>query len=181
LTGVDLDYSFHTMALRSDLNCNSEHREMASGLPALDVFKFHREGALGLTAARVVLNIANIGELLVAIDWEGVNYGGARPWWRCPKCSVRRRFLRVKDGCVGCTGCFGLSYRSRYDHWAPSRPLRRAVRLRQQLGADTLPFSELPPPPRQHKAAKWYTRIAEEIRLCEREALGAFAPHRRKR
>jgi hypothetical protein len=157
------------MTPRFDSDCKL--REMASGLPALDVFKFRREGALGANASRVVLNIGNIGVVSIAIDWEAVNYGNARPWWKCPSCSARRRFLRVKDGRVGCTGCFGLSYRSRYDHWAPSRPLRRAVKLRQQLGANTLPFSALPPPPRQYMALAWYNRIAKEIALCEREAL----------
>jgi hypothetical protein len=153
----------------------------AFDLPSLDIYEFRKTGGLVSGAAQVVLCIANIGELPISIDWEAVYYGGARPWWLCPECLKRRRFLRVRGGRAACVACFGLVYRRVY--WSPlrSRALRRAAKLRARIGADVRPFSAFPSSPRQHRAAKWYARVVEEIRLCEREALGAFAPRRRKR
>jgi integrase len=71
-----------------------------------------------------------------------------------------------------------LDNQSRHADWRSARPLRRALRLRRLIGADIVPFSELPPRPR-----RWHTRparswdhIIREIKHCENEVLGAIAP-----
>jgi hypothetical protein len=158
------------------MNYLSHHHEpktVADGLVRLDIFKLGREVGLGAEADRVALDIG-VGEVTARLDWESVFFGGARPWFLCPACSARRRFLHVKDGHVVCRGCANLAYASRHELWAGARSLRRAAKLRRLIGA--VAFGDLPPRPRQHMAAKWYDRIVREIRLCEREALGAIVP-----
>jgi hypothetical protein len=174
-------------------------RMTTSDLLAVDIFKLHRAGGLVVGAVTrchwphpaapldvivkaehdaVTLSIAGAAEVSVRIEWELTTYfAGVRPWWACPRCLARRRFLHMQDGRVGCRGqqCFGLAYRSRCEFWSSSRALRRALALRRKLGAAVQPFGELPPRPRQHMAAKWYDRIVAEIRICEREAAGMLA------
>jgi hypothetical protein len=62
-----------------------------------------------------------------------------------------------------------------------ARQLRRALRLGRRIGAPEQPFADLPLNPR-------HARIVAEIRLCERELIGATAPihaaiarHRKKK
>jgi hypothetical protein len=149
------------------------YRMMADGLPRVDIFKLNREGLLGVEAPSIML-----GKVQVSLDWEAVNFGSARPWFLCPTCTTRRRFLWLYDGRIGCTACLGLAYASPCRRWAGSLPLRRAARLRRRLGVDERPFSALPPKPRGRRgrpAGSWGD-IVQEIRLCEREALGAIGP-----
>jgi hypothetical protein len=102
---------------------------MTSDLLALDVFQFHREGALDAGAVtrcrwphpaapldmivkaeadHIVLSIAGIGEVPVRIEWETVHFGGLRPWWACPTCSSRRRIVHVLEGRAACRQCCRL-------------------------------------------------------------------------
>jgi hypothetical protein len=142
-----------------------------SDVPAVDVY------ALGLRpgAGRAVLRIAGRA-MPVSIEWEQYLDGvRVRPWFRCA-CGSRRRFLHVQEGRASCRQCLGLVYRSRCQSWASARALRRAVKLRRKLGADEVPFGDLPPRPWHHWPAKRYDRLVREIAACEREALGAIAP-----
>jgi hypothetical protein len=152
-------------------------RKMADGLARADIFSLHRAGLTGVEADRIVLG-TGAGEVVVLLDWESVHFGGARPWFLCPGCSSRRRFLRLYDGRIGCTACLGLIYASPYRRWTGSLPLRRAARLRRRLGIDVTPFSAIPSRPRRwstRPSRKWES-IAREIERCEAEVLGAIGP-----
>ena len=51
----------------------------------------------------------------VEIDWTPCNYGGARPWFRCPPCGTRRAVLYTPpagDEPVACRGCLRLLHAS---------------------------------------------------------------------
>jgi hypothetical protein len=39
-------------------------------------------------------------------------FGGTRPFWLCPCCSKRVRYLHFKGNCFMCRECAGLNYRS---------------------------------------------------------------------
>jgi hypothetical protein len=166
----------HQVTLFANMNCFGRPRtakRMADGLVAIDIFKFNKVGALGSEAASVMLN-----KVQVSIDWELANYGSARPWFICPTCGTRRRFLRLDGDHIGCTGCLGLTYASRCRRWAGARTLRRAVRLRRRLGIDEHPFALIPAKPRGWRtrpARSWAVLVAELMR-CESEVLGAIGP-----
>jgi hypothetical protein len=145
-------------------------------VPMIDVFELHRTGNLG-RGPTVTLTIGGVGKVMVSLAWE-LTTGhcvGARPWFTCPICSARRRFLHLQGNRLGCRECFRLAYRSRTVRWASSRPLRRAMRLRARLGAAGL-FTPFPACPRWNWAGKQYDRITREIELCERELIGAVTP-----
>jgi hypothetical protein len=149
-------------------------REVASAFVAIDVHEFH----FAPGTARAVLRIDGAGKVTIPITWEptGSIFGGIRCWWKCPTCASRRRFLRLKGNRVGCVPCLGLAYSSRCVRWKAARSLHRAQRLRERLGADRRLFSPLPSHPRP---VRGYTRLIEELRLCERELLGKFVPRRK--
>jgi hypothetical protein len=71
----------------------------------------------------------------VSIETTRCNFGGARPWFRCPRCDCRRAVLYGvgSDGRFGCRGCMGLAYSCETESkW--SRANRRVHKLRAQLG-----------------------------------------------
>jgi hypothetical protein len=178
-SGLDhdaLNYSFHPMlnSFKHGRHRSRPVQEIASGLPEADIFEFHRNGKLPPGADRVVLDVAG-SKITVPIAWEPVHYGGARPWFRCPRCSARRRFLRVRDDRLGCVPCLNLVYRSRVVRWKTSRSLHRVRRLRARLGLDPRPLTPLPLHPVRIKG---YDRLTRELELCERELLGMFARKR---
>lgn len=53
-------------------------------------------------------------EYRVPFDYTEPNYGGVRPWFRCPKCGTRRRklYLPPRNGRFLCRECYDLGYRS---------------------------------------------------------------------
>jgi len=52
----------------------------------------------------------------VSIDWTICTYGGTRPWFRCPACGRRARFLYLARQHFVCRTCAKLTYRSRRVH-----------------------------------------------------------------
>jgi len=87
------------------------------------------------TALRLVYSVnGEPTQERVPLDWTACNYGGARPWVLCPRCSRRvailyggRRFL--------CRHCHGLTYAStRQD--ASDRAIEKARKIQKRLGGD---------------------------------------------
>jgi hypothetical protein len=79
----------------------------------------------------------------VALAWDSPMPGVERPWFVCPGCDRRCRFLYLRDS-IACRRCHGLDYASR--HIARQTPgVARVARLRRRLGCDDLrPFAPLP-------------------------------------
>jgi hypothetical protein len=103
-------------------------------------------------------------EELVSIEWTPCNFGGWRPWFRCPSCDRRagklyggRRFL--------CRHCCGFAYESTRES-ATYRLMHRAQNIRRQLGGDGNLLDLFPEKP---KGMHWktYERLRE---LSERAA-----------
>lgn len=71
----------------------------------------------------------------VWLEYTANNYGGRRPWFRCPRCSRRVGVLYFRGGEFTCRHCSGLKYKSKSEGRA-DRMRRRACKIRDRLGAD---------------------------------------------
>lgn len=71
----------------------------------------------------------------VWLEYTANNYGGRRPWFRCPRCSRRVGVLYFRGGEFRCRPCSGLKYKSKSES-RPDRMRRRARKIRDRLGAD---------------------------------------------
>ena len=101
---------------------------------------------------------------IVRIEWSFCNYGGHRPWFRCPIAGCERRVAILYFGSeLACRQCCGLAYRTQRVP-AHYRAIYRAQAMRQKLGGSlNLPL----PLPVRPKGMHWETYF----RLC-REAEG---------
>lgn len=103
----------------------------------------------------------------VEIVRTACNYGGTRPWFRCPRCG---RSVAVLFGAALflCRKCHNLAYRSQSESHA-DRCYRRANKLRARLGGEPGALSLLPKP----KWMRWatYDRMEQEIRVLETSGL----------
>lgn len=131
----------------------------------LDVRAMHRRGAVGNGCLWVRTHSGTL-----EVEWTRCNYGGSRPWFRCPRCS--RRCAVLYPGWIGidwaCRTCLDLAYRSqRLDD--EERLRWKAMRLRMRLGElPLLPILDAPmpeKPPRMHR--RTYERLVAECEEAE--------------
>lgn len=70
----------------------------------------------------------------VDISWTACNFGGVRPWFRCPAIGCGRRCAILYGGTVfACRKCFALAYQSQRESLY-DRKASRANKIRDQLG-----------------------------------------------
>ncbi|MGY6278121.1 hypothetical protein [Methylomonas sp. MgM2] len=72
----------------------------------------------------------------VKIDWTNCNYGGQRPWFRCPANGCGRRVALLylgPSGIFACRHCYDLAYKSQRESRS-DRSARRADNIRDKLG-----------------------------------------------
>lgn len=70
----------------------------------------------------------------VLLDWTPCQYGGARPWFRCPIPGCGRRVAILYGGAVfGCRHCRRLAYESQGER-GYNRLAGRADKIRRRLG-----------------------------------------------
>ena len=110
-------------------------------------------------------------EDVVAIDWTGCHFGGARPWFLCPGCGKRvailygRKIERdgsklpIRNRTLKCRQCHHLSYPSQHEEW-DRRMRRRAEKTGARIGGK---YGKKP------KKMHWrtYDRMVEEARYFE--------------
>lgn len=71
----------------------------------------------------------------VHLDWSPRHHGGAQPYFGCPKCGSRRRYLIGAGARFLCRACHGLVHAaSREGH--SDRVFRRSWKLKRRIGAD---------------------------------------------
>lgn len=126
----------------------------------LDVRRWHRDGFLRLgtstgwawTDSETGERLASIGFSVadhhvtlsysindspmtqhVPLDRTRCNYGGARPWFRCPKCSRRVAVLFLRANGFACRHCQRIAYASQSDDLC-GRTWRRQQKLEARLG-----------------------------------------------
>jgi hypothetical protein len=149
---------------------------------AIDVRVLHRAGALSpgehhITLGGAPLKItALVDRLTLALGCQAAhevllattpcNYGGQRPWFRCPGacCGRVAKLYFVSDGWQ-CRSCAGLRYRSQRLR-ALERGLWRAKAIREGLGG---PPSLLAPFPSKPPRMRWqrYDRLKAEAQAAE--------------
>lgn len=140
---------------RSTTDTTSDYR-------AIDVRRWHREGLLEpgqafrwswsrngtVTASinvrtergRVVLDYRHREHggqwqdetLPIDLTWTPCNYGGERPWFRCPRCG-RRVALLYGGGIFACRHCHRLAYQCQRES-LDDRNTRGIERIRERLG-----------------------------------------------
>lgn len=70
----------------------------------------------------------------VPVTWTACNFGGQRPWWRCPIGGCGRRIAVLFGGSVyACRHCQKVQYESTRETPA-DQACRRAGKLRKRLG-----------------------------------------------
>jgi hypothetical protein len=112
-------------------------------------------------ADRIVLSYSANGESIrteVPITKTACGFGGARPWFQCPRCSRRVGKLYLRGSRFACRTCQQLSYASQAED-ACGRTWRKQNRLEAQLG----PYWQRPK--YMHQTTR--TRLLAAIWECE--------------
>ena len=106
-----------------------------------------------IEANRLELHMDGGAGVTVSIEWMPCRYGGARPWFRCPRCETRRGRLHYVAGAWACRVCCDLRYRSQRQR-LPDRRLDRAHRIRRDVLRQEGHFIVGDPWPRRPKHMK---------------------------
>jgi hypothetical protein len=91
-----------------------------------------------VTAERVTLHYAIRGEVVtesIPLDRTACHFGGARPWFRCPRCLGRVALLYMQGGRFACRTCQRVAYSSQSED-ACVRSWRRQSCIEARLGKD---------------------------------------------
>lgn len=163
---------------------------------SLDVNLLHRAGNLRWSSDSKTVSSVNASQLLLSYrvqtggtDWEDVvenvrivrapcRFGGTRPYFICPSvvsgvvCGRRVATLHVAGRFFLCRHCYRLSYTSQSED-SLSRMLRRAGKIRRQLGGEPNMLSLFPPRPK----GMWrrsYLRLRKRVFEMEWRAEGAI-------
>jgi hypothetical protein len=111
----------------------------------------------------------------VPLEWTPCNFGGERPWFICPgvingkRCGRRVAILYGPGKYFLCRHCYDLRYESQREDKG-HRALRRAQKLRQQLGGSANTMEPFPDRPRgMHHDT--YMRLLWEHHEAEMEHL----------
>ena len=101
----------------------------------------------------------------VLLDWTECNYGGARPWFRCPGCYGRVAVLWGAGRYFLCRQCYNLAYASTRET-PHGRQLSKAQAIRRTLGGEA---NLLAPFPDKPKGMHWrtYMRLRRQARTAE--------------
>jgi hypothetical protein len=108
-------------------------------------------------ALRYVAN-GDVRQQMVGIERTRCNYGGDRPWFRCPSCSRRVAILYLRGALYLCRHCHSLAYRTQREDLC-DRAWSRQRKIERRLG------KELSRPKGMRQVT--YDRLLHQIRLCE--------------
>jgi hypothetical protein len=91
----------------------------------------------------------------VPLTWTACNFGGERPWFICPgaRCGRRVAILYGPGRYFLCRHCYDLRYESQRED-KTHRALRRAQKIREQLGGSANMTEQFPEKP---KGMRWST------------------------
>src|SRR5262249_61928853 len=88
----------------------------------------------------------------VRVRWDEPMPGVGRPWFECPACGRRCRYVYLRET-IACRRCHGLQHAVRHLR-RQMTGVRRVERLRRKLGGcDVRPFAPLPAPRRGRRRA----------------------------
>ena len=112
----------------------------------------------------------------VWLVWTPCNYGGARPWFLCPReCCGHRVAILYAGGTIACRHCRNLAYPSQQESQR-KRTLRRAQAIRIKLGGSASLAEPFPPRPKgMHR--RTYQRLFSQSARREGFFWGGFLPN----
>jgi hypothetical protein len=120
----------------------------------------------------------------VALEWTPCNYGGKRPWFKCPgvvrgaPCNQRVAVLYDGGDYFLCRHCYDLAYQSQR-HDPGNRALTKTQNIRRKLGGTANMMEPFPDKPnRMHW--RTYERLAGEAERAETIYEAAMWAHIRK-
>ncbi len=101
----------------------------------------------------------------VELDWTPCNYGGQRPWFRCPNCG-RRSAVLYGGTRFWCRSCQDLDYQCQRENgeWAGLRRMHRALK---RLKVGTTGAVGIPPRPKGMWRRTYEQQLAEYHAACE--------------
>jgi hypothetical protein len=105
----------------------------------------------------------------IAIVWDEPMPGVGRPWFECPACLRKCRYLYLRNN-IACARCHRLQNASR--HLRRQTPgVGRVERLRRKLGGrDIRPFASLPAC-RRGRSREYHERLVAQIHAEEAKLL----------
>lgn len=121
----------------------------------------------------VSLEFRNQQRQLIPLIWSQCNFGGLRPWFRCPLCACRAGSLYKAGLLCACRKCCDLRYASQR-RGEKSRRYLQALKLRLRLGGVASLAEPFPERPRRmhHKTykrlksyAEWFERDLHDSRF----------------
>lgn len=101
----------------------------------------------------------------VALIYKPCNFGGARPWFQCPRCARQVAQLYMRAGRFACRYCQRVAYSSQAED-ALDRMWRKQQRLEAKLGE----YWRRPKGMRR----RTYERLIDGVRDCEERREAAF-------
>ncbi len=100
------------------------------------------------------------------------NYGGFRPWFKCPGCGRRVAILYAKGKYFLCRYCHGLAYACQRET-KPFRLVRKAQKIRKRLGASlSTAYTITEKPKGMHR--KTFERLKDKAHGLSEEIMLAF-------
>lgn len=101
----------------------------------------------------------------VALIYKPCNFGGARPWFQCPRCARQVAVLYMRSGRFACRHCQRVSYSSQSED-EMARTWREQRRIEEKIGEDW----QRPKGMRQ----RTYERLMDRLTDCEMRRDEAF-------
>lgn len=97
------------------------------------------------------------------IEWEACQFGGKRPYFRCPCCHDRTLYLYFITR-MRCRKCHNLSYPSQRERES-DRAQRKANRIRTQMGGEPGWLNVPTRPKGMHQRTYW--RLVDQIHRAD--------------
>lgn len=122
------------------------------------------------SAVRLIYTMTTDGEKRniddrVALIYKPCNFGGARPWFQCPRCTRQVAQLYMRSGRFACRHCQCVAYSSQSED-VMARTWREQRRIETRLGDDW----QRPKGMRQ----RTYERLMDRLAECEQRRDEAF-------
>lgn len=137
-----------------------EEGMLVEGTVTLVAFQDHGGGARPAREVEIRREAPNvlIDGARVLVTWHSPNPHVAHPFFECPLCKRRTRWVFLRDT-IACRRCHRLDWAVR--HIGRQSPgVARVARLRRRLGGDVRPFAPLPPRRRGAKRAYYQQFVA---------------------
>lgn len=109
----------------------------------------------------------------VAINWTSCNFGGNRPWFRCPVSACERRCAILYGGArFACRKCAGLAYASQRE-CSGDRAARKLDKIRNRLGWEPGFFNGPGSKPKGMHQRTFY-RLLVQHEECARQVIASL-------